>query len=222
MTLPDEKKDSFALKTFKRKKVIVIKELAELLASSLMTARRRLKQWHTHTSYSHNGRYYVLHDVAKFDKHGLWQYKDIFFSKYGNLRKTVIHLVKTSASGLAAVEIGELVGLEPWSFLSHFHNEPQLKREKVEGRFVYFSADRKTKGQQEKKRQEEITRTELLRLPTDSEAVVILVERTKHPDESIEDLSMRLRKKGYRFSVEGLQNFFGNHGLLKKTSDTQR
>ena len=85
-----------------------------------------------------------------------------------------------------------------------------------------FSADRKTKGQQEKKRQEEIARTELLRLPTDSEAVVILVERTKHPEESIEDLSMRLRKKGYRFSVEGLENFFGNHGLLKKTSGTQR
>ena len=137
MTPPDGKKDSFAFKTFKRRKVIVIKELSELLASSLMTARRRLKQWHTHTSYSHNGRYYVLHDVAKFDKHGLWQYKDIFFSKYGNLRKTVIHLVKTSASGLAAAEIGELVGLRPWSFLSHFHNEPQLKREKVEGRFVY-------------------------------------------------------------------------------------
>ncbi len=217
----DLERDSFALKTFKRRKVLVVEELAELLASSLGTARRRLKEWDTYTSYNHNGRYYVLHSVAKFDADGLWRYRTIFFSQHGNLKKTVIHLVKGSAAGLTGAEIGELVGLAPRSFLAHFRNEPQLQREKVEGRFVYFSAGRAAYIEQKQKQQEQITRA-ALSLPTDAEAVVILVERIKHQQLSIEDFAIRLRKKGHRFSVEELRNFLGHHGLLKKTRDTQR
>ena len=218
----DLKRDSIALRAFKRKKVLVVEELGELLASSLATARRRLKEWHTYTSYNHNGRYYVLHEVAEFDANDLWRYKTIFFSQQGNLKKTVIHLVQSSPAGLTGAEIGELVGLAPRSFLSHFRNEPQLQREKIAGLFVYFSSERSTRVEQEQQRQEEAARAALRRLPTDAEAVVILVERITHPHWSIEDISIRLRRKGYRFSVEEVRHFLGHHGLLKKTQDTQR
>ena len=169
----DLKRDSIALRAFKRKKVLVVEELGKLLASSLATARRRLKEWHTYSSYNHNGRYYVLHDVAEFDPNGLWRYKTIFFSQKGNLKKAVIHLVQSSPAGLTGAEIGELVGLAPRSFLSHFRNEPQLQREKIAGLFVYFSSERSTHVEQEqKRRQEEAARAARIRLPTDAEAVV--------------------------------------------------
>jgi hypothetical protein len=218
----DLEKDSLALRKFKRKKVLLVEELAELLASSTATARRRLKQWHTYTSYNHNGRYYVLHGVAKFDPNGLWRYRTIFFSQHGNLKNTVIHLVQSSPAGLTGTEIGELVEIAPRSFLSHFRNELQLQRETIEGRFVYFSSDRAARIKQMQKRQEEAARAALIRFPTDAEAVDILVERIKHPHLSIEDFSIRLRRKGHRFSVEELRNFLGHRGLLKKTQDTQR
>lgn len=216
----DPRKDAFALKTFRKRKVLVVEELAELLASSLATTRRRLKEWHAYTSYNHNGRYYVLPDVAKFDQYGLWRYKAIFFSKHGNLRKTVIHLVKNSPAGLTGAGIGELVGLAPRSFLSHFRDEPAWEREKIEGRFVYFSSDKPVMAEQRQKRQEQSTTP--LGLPTEAEAVVVLVERIKHPEASIEDLSVLLRKKGYRFSVGELCDFLRHHGLLKKTPDMPR
>ena len=76
--------DAKAIKIFKKKKVLMIEELSGLLDSSLITARRRLKQWKTYTSYNHNGRYYVLPGVVKFDTHGLWRHQDILFSQHGN------------------------------------------------------------------------------------------------------------------------------------------
>ena len=68
----------------------MIEELSGLLGSSLVTARRRLRQWKAYTSYNQNGRYYVLPDIAKFDTDGLWRHQDILFSQHGNLKQTVI------------------------------------------------------------------------------------------------------------------------------------
>ena len=49
-----------ALKAFRRRKVMTLGEVAELVHSSIHTARRRLKEWRAHTSYNQNGRYYAL------------------------------------------------------------------------------------------------------------------------------------------------------------------
>ena len=58
-------------KAWRTRKIITIDELANLLGTSLPTARRRLKAWNALTSYNKNGRYYVLPDVPQFDAHGL-------------------------------------------------------------------------------------------------------------------------------------------------------
>jgi hypothetical protein len=204
------------MKVFKKKKVLMIEELSRLLGSSLVTARRRLKQWKAYTSFNQNGRYYVLPDVAKFNTYGLWRHQDILFSQHGNLKQTVIALVKNSPAGLTGSQIGELVSLAPRSFLSHFRNESQLRREMIEGRFVYFASDKATCLRQ-KKNLQELTNPSDMRAPTEAEAIVILVERIKHLDLSIEDLTKKLRKVGYRFSTDAIRHFLYSHGLLKKT-----
>ncbi len=208
--------DVRVMKVFKKKKVLMIEELSRLLGSSLVTARRRLKQWEAYTSYNQNGRYYVLPDIAKFDTDGFWRHQDILFSQHGNLKQTVIALVKNSPTGLAGSQIGELVSLAPRSFLSHFRNESQLRREMIEGRFVYFASDKATCIQQKKNLQEQTNPSDM-HAPTDAEAVVILVERIKYSGLSIEDLAKKLRKVGYRFNAEAIRHFLDSHGLLKKT-----
>ena len=205
-----------AIKVFKKKKVLMIEELSGLLDSSLVTARRRLKQWKAYTSFNQNGRYYALPDIAKFDTNGLWRHQGIFFSQHGNLKQTVIALVKNSPAGLTGSQIGELVSLAPRSFLSHFRNESQLQREILDGRFVYFASDKATCIQQKKNLQEQTNPSDM-HAPTDAEAVVILVERIKYSGLSIEDLAKKLRKVGYRFSAEAIRRFLDSHGLLKKT-----
>ena len=216
MVTRNPRQNARAIKVFKKKKVLMIEELSGLLDSSLVTARRRLKQWEAYTSYNQNGRYYVLPDIAKFDIHGLWRHQGILFSQHGNLKQTVIALVKNSPAGLTGSQIGELVSLAPRSFLSHFRNESQLRREMIEGRFVYFASDKATCSQQKTFRQTPMNQADM-RAPTDAEAVVILVERIKHSGLPIEDLAKKLRKVGYRFSAEAIRRFLDSHGLLKKT-----
>lgn len=204
-----------ARKAFGQRKIMTLGEVAEFICSSIHTARRRLKQWQATNSYNHNGRYYTLQDVPEFDGNGLWRWRGVFFSQYGNLKQTVIALVDRSSAGLDAGELRSLLGLEPRSFLSAFATDPQLKREKTQGRFVYYSVDAAVcSGQRESRG----SQTASCRQPTPSEAITILVEKIKHPALSHETLSRQLRKQKVFVEAETLQSFFLRHGLtVKKT-----
>ena len=163
-----------ARKAFRRRKIITLGELAELLHSSIHTARRRLKAWQTHTSYNRNGQYYTLPEVPEFDTHGLWRWRGVFFSQHGNLKETLIELVRRSQAGVDAGEMRSVLGLEPRSFLSAFANHPRLRREKTQGRFVYYSSEPAVYSAQRQRRGELSAKG---REPTPFEAVGILVER---------------------------------------------
>jgi hypothetical protein len=188
-------------------------EVAELIGSSIHTARRRLKQWQAANSYNHNGRYYTLPDVPEFDGNGLWRWLGVYFSRYGNLKQTVVALVQRSPAGLDAGELRSLLGLDPRSFLSAFASDPRLRREKTQGQFVYYSADAAVySGQRQRRSLRQATGRE----PAPSEAIAILVEKIKHPALSHEALSRQLRKQKVFVEAETLQHFFLRHGLTEK------
>ena len=209
-----------ALKTFRARKVCTIAQLADLLECSAPTVRRRLKRWSAHTSYNKNGRYYALPDVVSFDANGLWRYGAICFSRYGNLRQTLIGVVRNSRAGLCAAEVRELLGVEPRSFLSLFRNVPELRRERSQGRFVYFAAEHEIRNRQ-KQRRVEMSRES--QMPSDAEALAILVEAIKRPDLSAEQLVARLRKRSFHISAQSVRNLFASHGLGgKKTLPSRR
>ena len=205
-----------AQKVFRRRKILTLGEVAELIQSSIHTARRRLKEWQAHTSYNQNGRYYALPEVPEFDADGLWRWRGVFFSQYGNLKQTVMELIRRSQAGLDAGEMRSLLGLAPRSFLSSFADHPQLKREKTQGPFVYYCADPLIYAKQQQRR---CALSAKGRPPTPFEAIAILVEKIKHPALSNEVLSRRLRKQKLFVEPEIIQNLFVRHDLLavKKT-----
>ncbi len=202
-----------ARKAFRRKKVLTLEEVADLIDGSIHTARRRLKEWGALNSYNQNGRYYTLPEVPEFDANGLWQYHGVFFSQHGNLKQTVVELVRRSPAGLDAGEFASLLGLDPRSFLSAFAKHPDLKREKSRGRFVYYSSDPTVF---DKQRQCRGTLHATGRHPTPAEAVAILVEKIKHPTLSHEELSRRLKKQNVSVEPETIENLFLRHGLTEK------
>jgi hypothetical protein len=202
-------------RAFRRRKVMTLDEVAELIQSSIHTARRRLKEWRAHTSYNQNGRYYALPEVPEFDADGLWQCRGVFFSRFGNLKQTVVELIRRSPTGLDAGEMGSMLGLDPRSFLSSFADHPQIKREKAQGRFVYYCAERSVYSAQEQRRSELSAEG---RQPRAFEAIAILVEKIKHPALSNEALSRRLKKQKLSVEPETIENLFVRHGLaVKKT-----
>ena len=205
--------DTKIVKTIFRKKAITIDALSSLLNSSIKTARRRLKLWEAYTSYNENGRYYTLPNIPEFDKNGLWAYRKIHFSKYGNLKQTTINLIKQSPAGLDAAEMSSLLGISVRSFLTVLQNHSELKREKIQRRFVYFSAVGKVYTKQKKWR---AGMTRINQLPSDIDVILILVETIKNPHLSIEELSLKLRDNNCNVTPESIRNLFDYHGLTVK------
>ncbi len=208
------KKNTDKAKTvFRKRKVLTLEEVAELIDRSIHTARRQLKEWNAHTSYNHNGRYYALPDVVNFDDKGLWRWHGTFFSRWGNLKQTVVELIHRSEAGLDSSEIGSLLELNPRSFLSAFAGHQQIRREKTQGRFVYYGKDVYT--EQRKRRDLLIMKG---RQPTSAEVIFILVEKIKHPALDNVALARRLKKQKLFIDPEIINNLFIHHNLtVKKT-----
>ena len=212
------KDESKALSTFREGKIITLLQLSELLRCSARTAQRRLQQWGARCSYNHNGRFHTLPRIPQYDGNGLWRYRGVFFSKHGNLRQTVIHLVRSSVQGLGAAEIGALLHLAPHSFIWHFRDVTGIRREKWGNRFLYFSDETDTYQRQREARTEAITPSE--QLLSEADAILILVDRINHPSSSIQESAERLRRRITDISPKMVTGLLDYHGVEKKTPDT--
>jgi len=208
------------LKSLQRIKVVTIEQLVDILESSVITARRYLKKWGAYTSFNKNGRYYTVPGIPQFDNNGIWRYQTILFSKYGNLKQTIIQLVSRSEAGLSARQIAQVVEIPTNSSLfSQFQYVSGIRREKQEGHFVYFSDDPET----HQKQKSAFYHPEAApRFPSDEEAVLILVHYIKHPHIGIEELSERVARQGKAIDPSVIRGFLEHHDLLKKIPDTRR
>jgi hypothetical protein len=205
-----------AVKRFQRLKVVTIEQLVDLLESSVITARRQLKKWKAYTSFNMNGRYYTLPEIPRFDENGIWKYERILFSKYGTLAQTICQLIRGSKTGLSARQIAQVVEVASnSSVFSHLQSIAGIRRERHQGRFVYFSDER----YQEQKAA--LCQGRQARLPSDAEAVMLLVQYIKHPQSSIEELSERVSGQGGSIERNAIHKFFEHHDLLKKIPDTK-
>jgi hypothetical protein len=215
MTRLDLDTIEIAKRHLEKEKVFTINELASLLKCSIPNARLKLKQWQTYTSYNKNGRFYALPHVPKFNQHGLWHHKSIAFSRHGNLKKTIIHLVNSAQAGHTGRELGNLLDLSPRSFLHHFCNCPGIRREKHEGVFVYFSDESSIYDRQNQQRISFACRSGFVKL-SDSEAVIILVAVIRHHSLSAEDILALPEIKKSKIKLVDIQSFLKHHELEKK------
>jgi hypothetical protein len=212
--------EKIVFRKFRQLKIITIEELVRLLQCSAITARRRLKKWQTYTSVNKNGRYYTLPQIPVFNENGLWKYQTVLFSKHGNLKQTIVELIRDAKAGLSAVELADIIGFAPNSpFLSQIKDAPGVKREKHKGRFIYLSDSPEVYNRQKHERGSVHRDNEF---PTDSEAIVILVQLIKNPDIGIEQLSDKLLMQGKQIVPDSIRKFLTFHGLLKKTLDTKQ
>lgn len=202
-------------KLLRLKKIATLADLMLHLHCSARTAQRRLAECKAIHSYNHNGRYYTLPQIPQFDTNGLWRFRGVSFSRYGNLPETFVQLVRNSPAGLTAAEAGTLLGLRPSSFLWSLRNLPAVKREKHQGRYVYLASDPSLCAQQQRQRGQ---KDETIRQPTPAEAIAILVEKIKHPALNTTALCRRLSEQNLHVTPESIDSFFSHYGLtVKKT-----
>ena len=161
----------------------------------------------------------TLPQVPKFDHHGLWRYERVSFSQYGNLKKTIIHLVASAPAGLTGKELDELLWLSPQSFMHHFRDSLGICREKHDGVYVYFSEDIPVYEKQVRQRKSIVCRQAVVTI-TDAEAIMILVALIWHHGISAEELLSLPEIKKSKMKLAAIQGFLECHGLEKKILDS--
>ena len=193
-------------KLVKAEVVFTVAQLAAWMKRPVHAARRQLKKWGALTSYNANASYYVLPELVDFNDHGIWRHGPAAFSSHGNLTSTVEALVKGSVAGLTSREIGEILSLEPRSFLSNCRKHAQIVCERDGKTFVYLCAEPQRQKEQRKAR---LPATVL----NDHDAVVVLLCWIQDPGQTIEELVAAVRQRAPSASVESVTEFFRMHGL---------
>lgn len=205
----------FVRTTLKKERVFTLQQLLSLLDCSRRTGQTKLSHWKTLTSYNHNSKYYTFPEIPKFNSNGLWRYKNIAFSKHGNLKKTIIHLVNSSEAGLTGKELGTLLGIPPQNFVHHFKNCPGICREKHGGLYIHFS-DQPGRSQQQVKNQLVACHTVVKDTVTEGDAIMILVAILNHHMISPKEIIALPEVNERGISELAIQNFLKSQGLVKK------
>ncbi len=202
-------------KLFQRRPCWVLSDLAHALDCALISVRRHLKALGYFRSYTHNGKWYTLHDSPQFNRDGLWHHKDIGFSKYGSLIATILHLVARSPSGLSARDLGQKLQHPCYAVLTNLHKDQRLDRVQLAGEFRYLAIEGQTNRRQ---REQAALLPSPLPAPTLSTqaAVWVLVEHIKNSTLSFEQLAARLKEqRQLSVSPEAIRQFFQEHDLKK-------
>jgi hypothetical protein len=220
MSVIDSNKLNFARSTLKKTKIFTLAQIVSILECSSRTAQAKLKLWKTYTSYNQNGKYYTLPEIPHFNDHGLWRFKKVYFSKHGNLKKTIVYLVSSAPAGLTGKQLGQILGLSPQSFLHHFRKCPGIYREKHDGVFVYFSDDTSVYERQVHKKKSLISRSAVITI-SDPEAILILVAIIRHHGLSAKDILALPEIRKSKIKLTNIEGFMEYHGLLKKILDSR-
>jgi hypothetical protein len=187
-----------------------IEPLAAELSYSVPSVRRFLAEVGYYSSFTHNGGWYTLRSIPRFDREGLWFYSDIGFSRAGSLTNTLVDLATRSAAGMTAEQLGAKLRCRCHSVLVQLCRQGRLQREKIGSSHVYLALDPHIAAVQRQS-----VSLSVVQLPAEI-AVLILVEFIRKPDSSFEQLAKAIsRNKGVTVKAAQIEKLFDQHGLKK-------
>lgn len=119
---------------------------------SRTTGFRYLRELHHLTSYTHNGKYYTLPEIAQFDSNGFWYFEDIGFSIHGTLINTLHHAITQSATGKSSSELEKHCGTKIQAALRTLLNSKRIARVRLEKKYLYVNVNSSADDRQIRKR----------------------------------------------------------------------
>lgn len=138
---------------FDRHKIATLDQLREALGNpARCTVFRKLGDLQYLSSYSHRGKYYTLKSIARFSEKGLWSFRSVWFSRFGNLLQTCQAFVDHSDAGYSAGELKDILQVKTKHALTQLFRDGLLARETFDSVYVYLSAQKEVAGRQIKTR----------------------------------------------------------------------
>ncbi len=140
-------------KFFYQHKIATLDQLKAALGNpARCTIFRKLGALEYLSSYSHRGKYYTLKSIAQFATQGLWSFRSVWFSRFGNLLDTAEAFVRDSQAGYSAAELKDILHVKTKHALTHLVRCDRLKREQMGSIYIYLSPEPQTARQQQKAR----------------------------------------------------------------------
>jgi hypothetical protein len=199
-------------KVLHKRKIATMDQLKVALGTNVgMTVFRKLKQLDYLSSYSHRGKYYTLVEIPEFDEDGLWSYRSVAFSQFGNLVHTAQHFAEQAPEGFTAAELQSLLHVEVKQCLLQLVRHDQLRREKIGGQFVYWAREKQQRTEQKRRRKQAETVGEIGFYP-------LRKERSQELNAAVILFYSLLNEKQRRLYA-GLESFKRGHGGDRKIAD---
>ena len=198
--------------------ILSLKQLrAELPGRARSSLFRDLKKLDLISSYTHTGQYHALRRLAKFDEDGLWFFQDVGFSRYGTLKRSLVHVITHSQAGMTHREMRKLFRVEVQKPLTDLVSRNAVARQLLPSRIhVYLSADETSVAQLERRLAMADQASEVA-LPAESTRIEILVEVIRAPERSLDEkvLGPRLRKRGVLVKNEEVRTVLAYYDIKK-------
>jgi hypothetical protein len=204
----------------RRHKILTFDEIRQISQWSHMTMWRRLKPIGYYNSFNHNARYYTLAETPEFDENGLWFYRTVGFSSYGNLTRTVAGLVNNSPMGMTPNEVAALLHVRVQNQLFYLSVQEDLDRIAWGRGYLYVSVD-DIVGREQRRRREAHRQAGLAleagEAPlTDAETIAILVELVRARSSSARGIAVVLSARGLNVTREKVLEVIRKFDLQKK------
>ena len=197
---------------FRKRRVVDMEVLCITLETkSRMTVFRNLRKLGYLSSYSHAGRYYTLLDIPKFDRRGLWQFRDTCFSRYGTLKATIRHLVENDEAGYTHRELKSLLNIRVQNTINDLLKAGEIGREMTDGVSLYYNS------------QPEIAQKQLAQRQIGSDVkldpyliIRVLLRVIHEAERDPMDIFRALQADGISITIEETEEIFKRFDLKKK------
>ncbi len=189
----------------------MIEPLAAELRYSIPSVRRFLAEVGYFSSFTHNGGWYTLRSIPRFNQDGLWFYSDIGFSRAGSLTNTLVDLTTRSTAGMTAEQLGAKLRCRCHSVLVQLSRQGKLQRQRIGRSHLYLAAEPHVATVQ----RQTIESLSATQFPAEI-AVLIFAEFIRNPESSIEQLAAQIsRNRGIAVDAAQIERLFDQHGLKK-------
>lgn len=209
------------IEIFMKHIVMSMDELIKHTNVSKNTIHRRLNEIGYVTSYNHNGLYYTLLKLAKFDESGLWEYKGIRFFKDGGLQELIISQINSSRKGYTSEEINTQLGTRVSNQLRTLTRKKLIQRKKYSDFYIYYSINENIRKRQVNLREKDLnlpSTDEETQTSDEKKIIKILLEVIKNPSIRPEKMGELLREDGLQISDSFIKQVFSKYEIQKKGS----
>lgn len=220
-------RESQAVELLRQRKVARYAELARELNVSSKTVQRAVAKVGVYVSLNGNSAYIALKSVPRFDRHGVWGYGQLRFSRHGDLTHTIRALIEQSQRGCTVEELRQRLGTRVHNHLSLLLRRGEIQRFSLGRQAVYTSADPAKHQRQKTERQPYVTVTSwepASRLPPPlpegmaaMDVIRLLLQMLRKPGASEASLAKSLQAQGLAIRAEQVRRAMAFYGLKKTT-----